>query len=127
MALSPTIYKQARDEAQLHVQVELLEKPQYLDGDNENFSLLGKIIRIFRGSQYCHVGQVVNFNAAVKASSDCYCSGVLWLNHQDFLQNDFMEVFLNGQPPECAVALYQYELIAAPTEHSTISSSPRNF
>lgn len=126
MALPPETYERARKKAQLHVQVELDPIQQKVQEDCQEFPITGKIVRIFRGHR-CHVSQIVGFDVAVKVSSEIYLSGILWLSHADLLYMKYMEVYLNGKPPNCSVALYQYELIEAPTEDPVLPSPPCNW
>ena len=124
--LSPETYKRARKNAQLHVQVEMDPINQKVEKDCENFSITGKIVRIFRGYRVCRIGDPVNFNVAIKVSSNYCPSGILWLGFSDLFYNNYMEVYLNGNLPNCNVALYQYKLLETPTEDPVIPSPQRH-
>lgn len=126
MALPPESYEKARREAQLHVQVELNPVSEKVEERCEYFPLTGKIVRIFRGHRICRVGDILNFDVAV--ISDDYSpiffppGGTIWLRYSDLLSNKYIEVYLNGKPPNCHVALCQYSLIPAPTEEPVMFS-----
>ncbi|MEG4590048.1 hypothetical protein QUA54_33255 [Microcoleus sp. MOSTC5] len=89
----------------------------------ENLCIKGKVVCIFRGRRSIRIGDSVEFDVAVEGEPYILrTSGILWLNYSNLLQANYMEVFLNGKPPNCSIALYQYELIEAPTKNPTLSS-----
>ena len=65
MALPPESYEQARKNALFHLQIELAPIKQSVQEFDENFPISGKIVRIFRGSQICQLGEFMNFEVAV--------------------------------------------------------------
>jgi hypothetical protein len=132
MALHPETYKQARKKALLHIQIEIDPIQESVEEFDDRFPISGKIIRIFRGSQICQLGEFINFEIAVwdlrvNPLARVPASGILWLNYSGLLERKYLEVYLNGKPPNFNVALFQYESIDAPTEHPVIPSPPRKW
>lgn len=122
--LAPESYEQARKNALLHIQIELDPIDLKIEERELNFSITGKIVRIFRGNQICQLEKFINFDIAV-CSSDApvLMSGILWLNYSDLLDRKYLEVYLDGKPPNCSVALFQYKSIEAPTEQPVMLST----
>ena len=117
MALPLETYEKAKQKALLHLQVELDPISQNIEEWEKKFPITGKIIRIFRGSRICRLGQVINFDVAVCApDAPVLMSGIRWLKYSDLLANKYLEVYLNGKPPNFSVALCQNESIETPTE-----------
>jgi hypothetical protein len=125
--LPPQTYEKARKYARLHVQIELDPLGKKVEKACENFPITGKIVRVFRGQRICQVGNSVKFDVAVLNSLEVPCSGILWLHYSDLLCNRYMEAYLNGKPPKCSVAMYQYKLIEAPSEYPIFSSPSRKW
>lgn len=131
MALTYAEYHRARQEAQLHVQVELSPISPEIYRINESvekvnweFPLTGKIVTIFRGHRFCQVGQTINFHVGVLADDQPPVpSGVWWIGCSNLVNAKYMEVYLNGEPPDCSVALSQYQIIEAPTEEPLFPTS----
>lgn len=123
--LPPQTYEKARENARFHLQIELDPICKKVEEDCENFPRTGKIVLVFRGQRVCQVGDSVKFDVDVLNSLEVPCSGILWLDYSDLLCNRYMEAYLNGKPPKCSVAMYQYKLIEAPSEYPIFSSPSR--
>jgi len=126
--LPPQEYEKARKKARYHLQVSVEYVPDNVKMPCENLSIEGKIVCIFRGRRSMRIGDSVQFDVAVQGEPYIIMSsGILWLNYSNLLQANYMEVFLNGKPPSCSIALYQYKLIEAPTKDPTLFSPLRKW
>jgi hypothetical protein len=125
--LAPQDYEKARHQALFHLQVELQSLPSNVKMPCEDLRVKGQVVRIFRGHYHFQIRDTVKFALAVLGDRDAPpLSGILWLRDSNLRQMQYIEVFLNGKPPIYDVALYQYELIEAPTDEPVISF-PLNF
>ena len=115
--LAPESYEQARKNALLHLQIELDPIDRQIEERELNFPITGKIVRIFRGNQICQLEEFINFDVAVcSPDAPVLMSGIWWLKYSDLLDRKYLEVYLDGKPPNFSVALWQNESIDAPTE-----------
>ncbi len=126
MALPRETYEKARQEALLHLQVKILPFKTEIKPDcfYAAFPIEGKIVRVFRGHKICKIGQILDFNIAVKSSSEIMLGGRLFLNAKQLKTYQYMEVYLNGKPPQCEVALSQNILLKEPTNEPVIFCQP---
>ena len=115
MALPGPAYVEARRQARYHVQVELahagvVKTPAHVP-------VTGHVRRIFRGDDRLGLGDEVHFKVAVCRPGDSLPPGAgPWRHLRDFEAAKYMEVFLDGTPPECQVVLGQCFVIAAPLD-----------
>jgi hypothetical protein len=126
--LPPHEYEKARRNARFHLQVVIEEVPSHVKTPCEQLLITGKVVRIFRGRHNLRQGDFVKFNIAVQGEPYvAMCSGIFWLNYSNLLQAKYMEVYLNGNPPNCSVALWQYALLDISTDQPTMSSESRSW
>ena len=115
MVLPASHYRQARHDAAFHVQVELTEVPSTADTPGE-ISVCAKVVQIFRARKPLHPGDALKFGVAVnRPGDDIPVGGTFWVDYDSLASHRFMEVFLNGDPPDCTVALWQYQLLDSPS------------
>jgi hypothetical protein len=123
MVLPSTRYDQARRDATFHVQVELNEISSTADTPGE-ISVCAKVVQIFRARKPLRRGEAVKFGVAVNRPGDeLPAGGTLWIDYDNLASHCFLEVFLNGDPPNCTVALWQYQLIDSPSKEPTMGAS----
>ena len=116
MVLPASEYRHARRDAEFHVQVELTEVPSTADTPCE-ISVCAKVVQIFRARRPLHLGDAVKFSVAVNRPGDeMPAGGTLWIDYDNLASHRFMEVFLDGDPPDCRVALWQYQLLDSASE-----------
>ena len=116
MVLPDSHYRQARHEAAFHVQVELTEIPSPA-GTPCEVSVCAKIVQIFRAWNSLRSGDTVKFGVAVNRRGDeIPAGGTLWIDYDNLVSHRFMEVFLDGDPPDCHVPLWNYQLLDSPSE-----------
>ena len=116
MVLPASQYRQARHEAAFHIQVKLTQVPSTADAPGE-ITVSAKVVQIFRARKPLHPGDTVKFSVAVNRPGDeMPASGTLWIDYNNLASHRFMEVFLDGDPPDCHVALWQYQLLDSASE-----------
>jgi hypothetical protein len=109
--LVPWAYEQARDTAQYHVQVELAGVPADVSTPGD-VRVHARVLHVFRGRKGLRPGALVMFSISVNREGDAIpCGGAIWTHYEHLLKAKYMEVFLNGEPPECTVALWQSAII----------------
>lgn len=113
--LQADFYLMARHEARFHVQVEVITVSP-VERTPGPVRLDARVIQVFRGDRTLKAGDRVTFEEHVMRPGDSIpCGGILWKEGGALQQARYLEVFLNGDPPECAVPLCQSEVIAAPS------------
>jgi hypothetical protein len=108
-------YLRARRSAPLHVQVDVTEVPRELPALGV-VRISARIARIFRGRHLLRLGDDVSFEISVcERMTDIPTGGTWWIQADALARAQFMEVFLDGTPPGCQVALWQSTIIDAPS------------
>jgi hypothetical protein len=120
----------ARRSARHHVQVRLVEVGPQTWGA-ERVRVTGTIARVFRqrsaDGPSLQESQLVAFDVGIytdRAAIPPDAGG--WLPAADVRPGRFMEVYLNGDPPECVTALAEYRLIDAPSVRPQLPVSGRH-
>jgi hypothetical protein len=65
----------------------------------------GRIVRVFRSGGALRVGDEVMFSVNVCRPNDEIPPGPAFMPYETFIRATHMEVYLNGEPPMCEVAL----------------------
>jgi len=113
--LQPEHYWMARHEARFHVQVEVLSAVP-VERTPGPMPIGAHVVQVFRSDGTLAVGDPVRFKEQVtRAGDELPCGGMIWKAHDDVLSARYLEVFLDGDPPNCAIPLCQSEVLAAPT------------
>jgi hypothetical protein len=74
------------------------------------------VVRVFRGGAIIREGATIRFRIAVTVPGDeIPAGGIIWKPYKDVLEGRYLEAFLDGDPPDLAIALSQSEFIAEPT------------
>jgi hypothetical protein len=77
----------------------------------------GRVVAVFRGDGKLNSGDEVRFSAAVyRNPNEIPPGGWSWISKDAFSNAEYLEVFLNGEPPNCEVADYQVLVIDTPTQ-----------
>ena len=115
MAMPAPAYLERRLRARYHVQVELAYTPVT---DTPTYApVAGCVRRVFRGDERLGLGDEVHFSVAVRRPEDSIRpGGDLWMDLRAFEAAKYMEVFLNGTPPDCELADYRSFVIAGPSD-----------
>jgi hypothetical protein len=122
MAMPLYAYTRRRLDARYHVQVKLTHHTSAQATDI--VPVQGYVATIFRGDDKLKCGNEVRFSAAVYRNvEEIFPSGWLWTQLDSFNKAEYLEVFLNGVPPDCELADYKILIIDAPTE-SPIAQLP---
>jgi tetratricopeptide (TPR) repeat protein len=123
--LPPFEYKKARIQACFHVQVEFDTVPPDVRTPGD-VRVNARVIRIFRGSSSLRVGDRVEFAVSSRRKQDGYPApgGVLWTDYARLVGARYMEVYLNGKPPDCPVALWQSEILETACDTPVLPCTP---
>ena len=109
-------YNRARHDARFHVQIRYDRVGARPPGPSF-IQLNATIVRVFRGADALRAGDPVSFKLPITWPGDeLPCGGVIWKPYHDVEAGQFAEAFLDGEPPNCALALWQIHLIDAPTD-----------
>ena len=112
----------ARLGARFHVQVELV-KPHAEFQTPAAQPVEGRVVRVFRGKGRLLLGQQVTFAVHVCRRGDRIWPGTSFMSYEDFVRARYMEVFLNGAPPGCVVALDEVSIVDRPSRRPQLRSS----
>ena len=106
-----------RKTAKFHVQVEIvsLEKPGYFPA---TIQLEGRLIKIFRDNEnQLTIGDTITFPIEVTDEGAFIPEGAtLWTYYKNISSARFMEAFLNGEPPDLEIELWQKVIIPSASE-----------
>ncbi len=112
----------ARLRAALHVQVELTLIPRDFQTPAA-VPVESRLVRIFRGPSSLSLGQQVRFSLHVYRHGDVILPFPAFVLYDRFRMARYMEVFLNGTPPACEVALDEWEILDRPTTTPQLPAS----
>jgi hypothetical protein len=112
----------ARLKARFHVQVEFSHMSVNLSTP-ATVPIKGRVVRVFRRWGTLRVGDEVMFSVHVCRSGDDIWPGPDFMLYEDFIQTNYLEVYLNGNPPKCEVALDECVAIDRPTHRPQLRSS----
>ncbi len=120
-------YEQARRDAEFHVQVQIQNVQDNVQTPGQA-RVDAKVVRTFRGEPSLKPGDDVRFMVSVLTGNENLehvpIGGTIWTNYQELQAAEYLEVFLDGLPPECAIALWQQAIIKAPTDSPTMTCPP---
>ena len=115
MVLASQYYLAARGQAKFHLQVEI--ESFNIHVTPEHFPVHAKVRRVFRGKKLIRVGDLIRFSVAVSSPQDLIpAGGILWMRRSSAETARFLEVFLDGDPPELDVRLSQVYCIESISE-----------
>ena len=115
MVLPSSHYDQARHDAAFHVQVELIKLPTGADTPC-TITVCARVVEVFRALKSINPGDTVRFGVDVNRRDDeIPAGGTIWIDYDNLSSARFMEVFLDGDPPDCQVALWNCQLIDSPS------------
>lgn len=125
--LSLSHYEQARRDAEFHVQVEIRHVQRNVATPGQA-CVDADVIRIFRGQHALKLGDAVRFVVSVltgnESLDDVPIGGTIWTNYNNLQEARYLEVFLDGLPRECAVALWQLAIIDSPSDLQHLDCMP---
>ena len=109
-------YNLARHEARFHVQIRY-DRVHAVPPGPSFVQLNATVVRVFRGEDALKSGDPVTFRMPITWPGDeLPCGGVIWKSYFDVEAGQFAEAFLDGEPPNCALALWQIQIVDAPTD-----------
>ncbi|MBE9103370.1 hypothetical protein [Vacuolonema iberomarrocanum] len=116
--MSLAAYTERRLRAPYHVQVKF--NPDLIQRESGIVPVQGEVVTKFRGDDKLSVGDEVCFAVALYHNrNEVFLGAWSWTHIDEFNEAEFLEVFLDGDPPNCGVHDYSVLLIDAP------STSPR--
>jgi hypothetical protein len=115
--MPPEVYRKARADAPLHVQVAILDVAAP-DATPGMCLVSGEVVRVFRDTEgVISPGDKIEFPISCSRAGDRVpIGGVLWTDADALAAARFIEAYLAGGAPAFDVALYQSQIIAAPSE-----------
>ena len=115
--MPPEVYQKARADAPLHVQVAISDVA-LPEATPSSCIVSGTVVRIFRDTAGAlSVGDTVEFPVPCSRAEDRVpIGGVLWTNADALAGARFIEAYLTGSAPSLDVALYQSQIITAPSD-----------
>jgi len=112
----------ARLRARFHVQVRVTHRePEFRTP--AAVPVKGCVVRVFRGGAALSVGDEIGFSVHVYRSGDDIWTGPSFMLYESFMSRNHMEVFLNGNPPHCEVALDECIALDHPTRKPRLRAS----
>jgi hypothetical protein len=122
MAVPYIGHLEARLRARFHVQVQV----SYSGAEPRTRAAVpvqGHVVRVFRSGGALHVGDEVRFSVNVRPSGERIMPGLTFMPYDTFIRANYMEVYLDGSPPECEVPLDECVVIDAPTRSPQLRAS----
>ncbi|HMO93832.1 MAG TPA: hypothetical protein PKD64_16725 [Pirellulaceae bacterium] len=123
--LQPWRYAEARRQATFHGQVRILNV-EMTERTPAQVRVDAEICRKFRGPESFRVGVIVSFAVSVLSGDErreiVPIGGTRWTNYGDLLRAKYLELFLDGEPPACQIALWQSAIISALTSQPTLDA-----
>jgi hypothetical protein len=117
-------YNIARWRADLHVQVRL-ERVAVDAQTPGDVPVAACVVHVFRGPQTVRIGDPLEFSVSAARHGDALpIGGALWTNLDVLRAGRFMEAYFDGQPPNCSVALWQCQVIDAPSDAPVLPCHP---
>ncbi len=112
--LQPEVYEEARRTADFHGQVRILNVDQSIQTPGVA-QVTAEVVRSFRRHPAYSCGAHVRFGVSVLSGNEPWervpIGGTRWTNYTELLRAKYMEIFLNGDPPACQVALWQSAIV----------------
>ena len=120
--MPPFRYVKARFLARFHVQVELEGVP---DTPGKR-GVSARVVRVFRGAEL-RIGDTVNFEiwcARKQREMEDVPIGVGYVDFDALQHARYIEVYLDGEPPDCSVPREQYTIIEIPSDDPVLPAIP---
>jgi hypothetical protein len=108
-----------RQTAPFHVQLELA-KSQDMPLELGEVRVQGRVVRVFRTDGRLAGGDEIAFQLWVCREGD-EPTGPAYVYYDDFVRTAYIEAYLHGNPPECALAAYEFGPISAPSDEPTLT------
>ncbi len=124
MAIPAYERQKAFESASLHALVALESIEDLADRPYATIRVVGKVAKIFGGAGLTRVGESAAFDLPVvrKGVADIPMGGsICW--YEDLLNTQFIEVCLDGKPPDFCLAADLYEVIDRETDEPAIRFS----
>ena len=107
-----------RQTAPFHIQLELEKSEDFHPwGD---IQVHGRAVRVFRTDGRVAVGDSLGFALWVCRPGD-EPTGPAYIYYDDLKTARYMEAYLYGDPPECELAAYEFNVIDTPSDEPTLT------
>ena len=115
--LGGNAYLYGRQSAEFHVQVEVVSL-EHTDYFPAQVQLEGRLVRIFRDRKNrLAIGDIIIFPVDVTEEGAYIPTGAtLWTYYKNIKSARYLEVFLDGEPPQLEIATWQSAVIPSPSE-----------
>ena len=122
MAIAYHYRLEARREARFHVQVQVthLEAMSYTPAE---VPLKARVVRVFRSDGTLRVGDEVMFSMRAVRQDDYIPPGPPFMIYEKLMRVNYMEVYLNGDPPQCHVPWDECVILDRPTRLARFRTS----
>jgi hypothetical protein len=122
MAVSLTERLEARRLAPFHVQVEL-EPWRPLRSKSGLIPIAGRVSRIFKGQGMISVGDRVTLSVKVCRVGEEMPPGAAYLLEDDLRHATYIEVYLDGTPPQYQIVLDECAILAGPLDDAQMTDA----
>jgi hypothetical protein len=112
----------ARLRARFHVQVQITDR-EAEPGTPAAVPVKGRVVRVFRSDGALNVGDEVLFSVHVRRKGDDIWPGPSFMLYETFANANHMELFLDGNPPQCEVLLDECIALDGPTRRPRLRAS----
>ncbi len=119
MAISLSGRLHWRRMAPFHVQLELHKASGPLRS-LDRIEVQSRVVRVFRSDGRLGLGDNVTFKLWVCRPGD-EPTGPAYIYEDEFVRATHMEIYLDGDPPKCKVAAYEFSVIDAPSDQPTLT------
>jgi hypothetical protein len=109
----------SRQTAPFHIQLEL-EKSEDFHAVSGDIQVHGRVVRVFRNDSRVAVGDRLGFDLWVCRPGD-EPTGPAYIYYDDLKTASYMEAYLYGDPPECKLAAYEFNVIRTPSDEPTLT------
>jgi hypothetical protein len=130
--MAPSAYENATFDATYHIQIEIKHDKTKEENSSRmkqcinQFHVSGVVKRILRGDGLLEIENEISLTIGIApTSAEISASDLYYTNLDGIIVSTFMEVFLNGKPPDLKVPASQIRVIENLTQNPTIHG-PKN-
>ena len=118
--MAPECRLHGRRVAPFHIQIEILKGSTQPRVASE-VEIHGRIVRTFRTDGRLKSGDNISFDNLWVCRPGDEPTGPAYVYYDDFIQATHMEVYLDGNPPKCKLAAYEFTLLHGASDEPVMS------
>ena len=122
MAIAYHYRLEARREARFHVQVQVT-RIEPVSHTPAEVPIKARVVRVFRSDSTLRVGDEVMFSMRAYRQDDYVPPGPPFMIYEKLMRGNYMEVYLNGDPPQCRVPWDECVILDRPTRLARFRTS----